>query len=163
MGTSYLVAKWSQKTYMWDNSQSGRFRPWIPALGWALIIFALSSIPGSAIPEGPVPETDKLVHLALYGVLGSFCARALVAHGRAARTSKLILAAAILATGYGVTDEIHQLFTPRRSCDWHDVVADAIGGLLGAFVATRWLASRPAPGTPETQSEPTSTQIRNQP
>lgn len=127
---------------MWDNSHSGRFRPWLPAVGWALIIFGLSSIPGSAIPEGPVPETDKLVHIALYGVLGFFCARALAARGRGGRpiSSKLIFAAALLATAYGVTDEIHQIFTPRRSCDWHDVVADAIGGLLGAFVATRWLA-----------------------
>lgn len=153
---------------MWDNSPSGRFRPWIPALGWALTIFALSSIPGSAIPEGPVPETDKLVHIALYGVLGFFCARALAARIRGARRDgKLIFAGALLATAYGVTDEIHQIFTPHRSCDWHDVVADAIGGLLGAFVATRWLASRPKPENlerPEAQSAPsTSAQIHNQP
>jgi VanZ family protein len=103
----------------------------------------LSSIPGSAIPEGPVPETDKLVHIGLYGVLGFLCARALAARGRArgARLvlGKLVAAAALLATSYGVTDEIHQIFTPRRSCDWHDVVADAIGGLVGAFIAANAL------------------------
>jgi VanZ family protein len=50
--------------------------------------------------------------------------------------------ACLLATLYGVTDELHQLFTPRRSCDFYDVVADAVGGLLGAVLAAALVARR---------------------
>ena len=77
---------------------------------------------------------DKVVHGALYLVLGLLCARALRATTALSATRVVVLAAA-LATVYGVTDELHQLFTPRRSCDWRDVVADAVGGLAGAALA----------------------------
>jgi hypothetical protein len=39
-------------------------------LGWMAEILARSSIPGSSIPSPPVPSADKLVHLAVYGLLG---------------------------------------------------------------------------------------------
>jgi VanZ family protein len=43
---------------------------------------------------------------------------------------------ALLATTvYGFTDEFHQLFVDGRNGDLHDVVADAVGGLLGASLA----------------------------
>jgi VanZ family protein len=106
-------------------------RPWLPALGWATAVFVLSSIPGEALPRVPGWHSDKLVHGAVYLVLGAFCARGL----RATTTlspAALVSATTALATAYGVTDELHQLFTPRRSCDWRDIVADGIGAALGA-------------------------------
>ena len=55
---------------------------------------------------------------------------------------RIVLISTVLALGYGVTDEIHQLFTPQRSSDVLDVVADAVGGFLGSVVymtvASRW-------------------------
>jgi len=124
---------------MWDRLEPlvrPRLRPWLPALGWAAFLAVLSSIPGSAIPEGPTPNFDKLVHGALYLVLGFFCARGLAAT-KALSTGALVTAATLMGTLYGVTDELHQLLTPRRSSDWHDVVADAVGTFVGALVATR--------------------------
>ena len=47
-----------------------RVRPWLPALLWAATIFALSSIPGRALPALPMWNADKLVHVAVYAVLG---------------------------------------------------------------------------------------------
>ena len=52
----------------------------------------------------------------------------------------------LLATLFGVTDEIHQYFVPGRQADVFDVVADAVGALAGAlFVAflSRVLDRRP--------------------
>jgi VanZ family protein len=110
-------------------------RPWLPALAWAAVLFALSSIPGGALPPDPGWQTDKLVHGVLYLVLGLLCRRALGA--RAGLTpAQLAAAATALATVYGVSDELHQLLTPRRSCDWRDVVADAVGALIGTGLAT---------------------------
>ena len=34
---------------------------------------------------------------------------------------------------YGVLDEFHQYFVPGRSVEFYDALADATGGLLGAW------------------------------
>jgi VanZ family protein len=113
-------------------------------LAWAVVIFGLSSIPGNALPKVPGAQTDKLVHGIIYLVLGLVCGRALAATTGLAAGRRVALAF-LLATAYGVTDELHQLFTPRRSCDWHDVVADAVGGLLGAVLAVTLARRAPKP------------------
>jgi len=46
----------------------------------------------------------------------------------------LVLAAALLASLYGATDELHQAFVAERTADARDWMADTIGGLLGAMV-----------------------------
>jgi VanZ family protein len=114
-----------------------RLRPWLPALVWATVLFELSTIPGSEIPDLPTPQFDKLVHGFLYAVLGICCLLGL-RQTTSLGTRGLVAAATALATAFGVTDELHQLFTPRRSSDWHDVVADAVGALAGAVLATRF-------------------------
>jgi hypothetical protein len=52
-----------------------------------------------------------------------------------------------LAATSSITDQLHQLFTPRRSRAWRDVVADAAdnnGDLFGTAVfATRILERAP--------------------
>jgi VanZ family protein len=137
---------------MWDNlvnTSAARWRPWLPAIVWAITLAVLSSIPGSAIPEVPLANTDKLVHVGLYLVLGLLCARALRAT-TALRPGRAVVATVLLVTAFGVTDELHQLLTPNRSCDWHDLVADSLGGLLGALGWTIYLqrGSRLAPDQP---------------
>src|SRR3954470_23383319 len=82
---------------------------WWPAVGWAAVIFVLSSIPGSAYPSTNLPGADKLVHITIYGILGFFSARALRLRG-SMKTLPLIAATATIAVLFGVTDELHQLF-----------------------------------------------------
>ena len=54
------------------------------------------------------------------------------------RVERLTLRAAstavALATLYGAFDEFHQGFTPERSPDWHDLMADFLGASLGVAV-----------------------------
>ncbi|MDO4502707.1 MAG: VanZ family protein [Coriobacteriia bacterium] len=126
---------------------------WIAVVAWAAFIFAASAHTGSdfrdqtdwlgqlkaqldawlaaaAIPG--LTESSSLGHFTEYTVLGALLANALRHHlplGRAC------LAAIVLASCYGVTDELHQLFVPDRCCDPADWVVDTLGAALGAGLA----------------------------
>jgi VanZ family protein len=120
-----------------------RVKSWLPALLWAATIFALSSIPGRALPELPVWNADKLVHAAVYALLGALCwrgARASFAPGTA--QWRVVLIAVLLTSLYGIADELHQMVVPNRAPDPNDVLADAVGGLLGALACVAIVARR---------------------
>ncbi len=109
---------------------------WFPVVGWALLIFALSSVPGHKVPSSPFFSADKVVHVLVYAVLGALAARALFRGSSLGRRGCMWLGAAAAAL-YGVSDEVHQLFVPHRFAGVGDVVADAVGALLGAWAALR--------------------------
>jgi hypothetical protein len=120
---------------------------WAPALFWAALIYRLSAIPGDALPRLPLGwwNADKFVHAVVYGVLGALCwrgARGTFARDRPRRQQ--VLAAVVLTTLFGISDELHQAFTPFRSPDAFDVIADAIGGLAGALACVAVVARRRA-------------------
>ena len=115
-----------------------RFRALLPALGWASIIFVLSSFPGSAYPATDLVNADKLVHIAIYGLLGGLCARGLL-RGWALGPWPTLAVATLASTLYGVLDELHQWFVPGRNADWRDGVADAVGALAGAALIGVWV------------------------
>jgi VanZ family protein len=109
---------------------------WLPSLAWAVLLFLLSSIPGSRIPPLRISYADKIAHTLLYGGFGLLCFRALRRSTKLGAAAAVVLAAAI-ALLYGTTDEIHQMFVPMRSPELLDVAADLAGGSLGA--ACGWL------------------------
>ena len=119
---------------------------WAPALLWSLMIFRLSAIPGDALPRMPGWwNADKLIHGGVYAVLGALCwygARGTLPRVRG--PIHQVMAAALIATLYGISDEFHQSFTPERSPDAFDVIADAVGGLLGALACVAIVARRRA-------------------
>ena len=126
-----------------DRTEPPRWlRAWAPALLWSVVIFALSSISGNQLP--PMPgwwSADKFVHGAIYGVLGALCWRGVRATwARERGTAMQIIGAVAVTASYGITDELHQAFTPQRSPDPFDVIADAVGGLLGALVCVAIVA-----------------------
>jgi VanZ family protein len=123
-----------------------RVRSWLPAVVWAATIFVLSSIPGRSLPPLPMWNADKLVHAAVYAVLGALCwrgARASFAPGTA--QWRVVLIAVLLTSLYGIADEVHQMFVPNRSPDPNDVLADAVGGWLGALACVVIVARRGKP------------------
>ncbi len=104
---------------------------WAPAIVYAALIFALSSL--SQPPPFVPPELlslDKLVHLAEYAVLGALLARALRAGGRPA--ARVFAGALLLGSLYGASDELHQAFVPKRTAEVRDWAADSAGAALGA-------------------------------
>ncbi|MCO5168938.1 MAG: VanZ family protein [Planctomycetes bacterium] len=114
--------------------RGARIMAWGLAAGWAALIFVASSIPRGAGVPLPGAGTDKVVHAGVFAVLGALLALALRAEGL--RRWRAAGAAALLGLAYGALDEVHQAFTPGRSMDAEDVVADAAGAALGALVGS---------------------------
>ena len=52
------------------------------------------------------------------------------------------IAAALLSSAYGVTDEFHQIFTPARSCDPMDWLVDTCAAAIGAAIIWVFLKKR---------------------
>ncbi len=101
-------------------------------VGWVALTFVLTSIPNPQF-QVPLPEADKLEHLAFYGVMGFFFAlwrRACGASVARAAAQALLFAALV-----GGIDEAHQLWIPGRSADPLDWLADTAGGGCGALLS----------------------------
>ena len=108
----------------------------LAALSWAGLIFYLSSQPSIETPA-LFPGQDKLFHLIAFGILGFLAMGARQASQQGHTTGQVwqVVFAVML---YGMLDEFHQYFVPGRSADVYDALADATGGLLGAW-AMYWL------------------------
>ena len=119
---------------------------WAPACAYMALIFFASSVPGDQIPGH---FWDKLVHLLVYAVLGVLFLVPL-AEGRLSQvTIRAAALAVVLSTLYGLFDEVHQAFTPDRTPDVRDLLADGLGAALGVAAillvraaVTRVLAAR---------------------
>lgn len=109
---------------------------WLWPLAVVLTVFIAS---GNAIEAPFVPKIlfapDKIAHLAVFGLIATLLYRALPAHLSANRRSLIAIASIAL---FGLFDEIRQSFTPARTFDWYDFVADAVGALI-ATLCYRWL------------------------
>jgi VanZ family protein len=108
-----------------------RILSWLLVALWAGVIFCASSRPGSTIPGGWSVQG----HLSEYFVFGVLLAAAL---GDTRPTVRIALIAIAIASLYGVTDELHQHFTPGRTPDPVDWATDTVGATAGAFALLAW-------------------------
>jgi VanZ family protein len=113
---------------------------WGPAVLWAALIFILSSISGLPAPPGGL--TDKHAHLAAYGVLSALIVWGLTDRSPARTTWTVVVAAVVLASLYGASDEWHQSFVPQREVSGLDWAADTVGALLAAVALRAWAIIR---------------------
>jgi VanZ family protein len=117
-------------------ASSSRLRLWAPVGVYCALIFALSSV--SNVPSLPLHVGDKLAHTALYAGFGFLVTRALAGGVGRAVTGRAVLVALAFSAVYGLSDETHQLFVPRRTFDLWDLAADVVGGGLGAAAWWMW-------------------------
>jgi VanZ like protein len=110
---------------------------WLPALLWAGVIFAGSSVPGSNIPGG----ASVYGHLAEYAVLAAL----IVAAQRTRDRRRAVIAAVALCALYAMSDEIHQSFVPLRTPDVMDWLTDVTGAAVGSAIAVALLRARALP------------------
>lgn len=104
---------------------------WALAIGWAAVIWVLSSIPASRLPAVQVWNLDKLVHAAVFGILAVLTQRAIDRPRGVPRAIVVFL----LVTAWGVLDEFHQRFVPGRVPSVYDAIADAVGAALAIGIA----------------------------
>ena len=103
---------------------------WGPVVLVMALIYFASALSDPGAPPGGL--SDKAAHFIAYGSLGAALIRALAGGRSAGMTSTRVLAATLIATAYGLSDEFHQRFVPGRTADWMDVWADVAGGFAGA-------------------------------
>ena len=102
-----------------------------------VLIFGLSSM--SQLPRVlGVFDDDGVAHAVAYGVLAALLLRGLAgARWRRVR-GKVAGMAVLLATLYGVTDEVHQRFVSGRTAEVADLIADAVGAAAAAGLSLIW-------------------------
>ena len=131
---------------------SGRFvRYQLPAVVWALAIFAGSSLPGKAFPEVGFALVDKAAHVLEFAVLSFLLSRAFTRSSNAPRRGRAWLWAALSGTAWAVSDEVHQFFVPGRLTSSYDLMADTVGVAVG--LVTYALLHAKATPTAEQTSE----------
>ncbi len=111
------------------------------ALGWAALIFLLSSQPASNLEETQelfdfLPAADFVAHVFLYFVLAALVHASLRMY-LPKRKNLLALDTVIFCLLYGVSDEFHQAFVPGRTASATDLAGDVLGAVLAV---TLWLA-----------------------
>lgn len=94
------------------------------------LVFVASSRSTVAGPH--VTHSDKVVHFAVYGLIGTLVCRA----ARPGWGGACVAVAVVSA--YGATDEWHQSFVPGRSSELADWVADTLGAATAAALYTGW-------------------------
>ena len=113
-------------------------RYWLPLFMYCLFIFFLSSYP-NPLPMPHLFLGDKLLHIAEYSILGFLMARSIFSLNLRYSKRPLFIIAIILSTLYGLSDEVHQSFTPGRTTSLGDLIADGLGSLIGAVLYLKML------------------------
>jgi VanZ family protein len=110
------------------------------SLLWAAVIIVLCVLPGDELPSIDFWELnieDKLAHTAVFGVLGFLMVWGEQHRKATARLSKVsLLSIVFFACALGVLTELVQgLYIPTRYASFSDVLADALGAMLGTILA----------------------------
>jgi len=101
---------------------------WLYALALAATVVWASGHGQVATPN--IVNFDKFAHFSVFGLLATLVLRPF-------RTRAFTWAVLIVAI-FGASDEIHQSFTPGRSMDYHDWMADTAGAIVAVAVYTFW-------------------------
>lgn len=115
-------------------------RPAFWAVLWALAILVLTLMPGSDVPGWPWAERvqlDKFVHAFLFGVQCVLLGLALAQVWPGRRIGPLALAAVLALCFGGVIELLQEAMGEGRHGDLADLLADAVGVLLGFVLMGR--------------------------
>lgn len=126
-----------------NNRLTAAFRmvPMTLAMG---SIFLLSNQPGDSFSLPPLPEADKLAHMAVYGVLAATVLLAFGERQRKKHMRRVCVLTILFCLLYGISDEYHQSFVPCRSVSALDVLADCCGAAMTCILWLWWKRKKTA-------------------
>ena len=118
-------------------------RFWLPPILWAVVIFSFSSLPTVKASQFFWKDflIKKSAHVLEYAIFTVLLYRALRAYGMTKKDAAV--SSIFVALLYGISDEIHQTFTPGREPRVRDVIFDTIGSLLAVFSLWKLLPKAP--------------------
>lgn len=100
---------------------------------WAILLI-LTSLPSTTFID-TFRFSDKIKHFGAYAILGILLSLASYFQSKWEKLSKYYWGGAvIIASVYGMLDEIHQMFIPNRSAELLDWIADFTGAFLGSLI-----------------------------
>lgn len=110
----------------------------LPLILYWIILFILTSLPtGLAIETRDV--SDKVLHFGAYGLLSVLLYLNLYFQNKSNLLSFYAgLFTILIASFYGVLDEVHQMLVPGRSAEFLDWFADFTGSLTAVLI-TKYL------------------------
>lgn len=94
---------------------------------------------GALLLFGKPVDISPVGHFCEYFLLGVVLTNALRLHVPYRRAGVFAL---LVASAYGITDELHQLFVPQRSCDPLDWVVDTLAAGIACLIACAIIAHR---------------------
>lgn len=106
-------------------------------IAWILVIFiAIFIFYMSSLTSDPTPYSFSLkpyvYHFFIFGILAFFLSIAMTKGKN--NNKNLLFLVLIISIIYAISDELHQLFVPNRSCSLNDVIMDSIGALCAIIV-----------------------------
>ncbi|TVP81341.1 MAG: VanZ family protein [Puniceicoccaceae bacterium] len=106
----------------------------------AVTIFMASGRSELAVPDVDIQlSKDKIGHFFVFGLVATSILR--TPRLRACRGRDLLIAV-LLTSAFGCFDELRQSFTPGRSVEFADWVADTLGAIVAVSVYAKWHSYR---------------------
>lgn len=116
---------------------------WLPPVLWAAMIFKFSS--GTVPSASRVYWLDFIVkkagHIILFATLAILVYRGLI--GQGVGRKKAAILAVLISFTYGVSDEIHQMFTQGRESRFRDTVIDGVGAGIAMYLVYKFVSVLP--------------------
>lgn len=109
------------------HSRVSRLR-WLYPLALAAMVVIASSRSQVAAPS--ISYFDKIAHFGVFGLLGTLLARS--------PGVRRFRYAILIVSLFGISDEFRQSFTPGRSVEFADWMADTLGAALAVTLYAFW-------------------------
>ncbi len=105
---------------------------WLPVIGYALLIFCVSSIPGKNIPS-ILPKQDIPFHFIEYVLFALLVSRAFKEYQTDKKHLRRFFWVSFFLILYAFSDEFHQKFILNRTASLSDIAIDGLGSIIGGI------------------------------
>lgn len=107
----------------------------VPAIIWGIILAILMLLPQESFPDSELLSYDKLVHLGVFALLSGLLLFGGIKTKLLGKTkTSLLIRSLTISIVYSAGLEFLQNFSPGRSTDLYDLIANVAGAIFGVLV-----------------------------